>query len=323
MKSNELRANRLVMLCAAVAMSSGGSAALAADVVIGVPNWPSVQATAHVLKVALEDKLGVEVELKEGSNTDVFKAMDAGTMHVHPEAWLPNIDHLKREFVDGKKTVKMHHNGAVGTQGMCTTKGTVERTGIAELKDLSKPDMARNFDTNGDGRGEVWIGADGWGSTPIEEVRARSYGYDKTMTLRKMEEAPAHEEINVAIKDDKNIVFFCYSPHHIFTAHELVLLKEPEHDPSQWIIVPPGPTPGWFEKSTAGVAWDDATLNVSYATSLEQDQPEVAAALAKVKLDTDMLSAMTYALAVEKQDPSEFAKKWVADNASTVDAWFN
>lgn len=323
MKSGGLRVNKLVMLSAAAVMSASGSAAFAADVVIGVPNWPSVQATAHVLKVALEDKLGVEVELQEGSNTDVFKAMDAGTMHVHPEAWLPNIDHLKREFVDGKKTVKMHANGAIGKQGMCTTKGTVERTGISELKDLSKPDMAKNFDTNGDGRGDVWIGADGWGSTPIEEVRAKSYGYDKTMNLHKKEEAPAHEEINAAIDGDKNIVFFCYSPHHIFTAHDLVVLAEPEHDPSQWIIVPPGPTPGWFEKSSAGVAWDDATLNVSYATSLEKDQPEVAAALAKVKLDTDTLSAMTYAISVEKQDPTDFAKKWVEENAAAVDTWFN
>ena len=32
-----------------------GSAVQAADVVIGVPNWPSVLATAHVLKGALED----------------------------------------------------------------------------------------------------------------------------------------------------------------------------------------------------------------------------------------------------------------------------
>jgi len=35
--------------------------AMAADVVIGVPNWPSVLATAHVIKVALEENLGLEV----------------------------------------------------------------------------------------------------------------------------------------------------------------------------------------------------------------------------------------------------------------------
>ena len=43
--------------------------------------------------------------------------------------------------------------------------------------------------------------------------------------------------------------------------------------------------------------------------------------LSQVSLDTDTVSEMTYALVVEKQDPADFAKKWVADNAETVDSW--
>ena len=38
--------------------------------------------------------------------------------------------------------------------------------------------MAANFDTDGDGMGEIWIGAAGWASTNIEKIRAKSYGYD-------------------------------------------------------------------------------------------------------------------------------------------------
>ena len=89
--------NKLVALGCAAAIALHGSAAMAADIVIGVPNWPSVRATAHILKVALENNLGLEVELRDGSNTQVFDAMDAGTVHVHPEAWLPNVDHLRRK----------------------------------------------------------------------------------------------------------------------------------------------------------------------------------------------------------------------------------
>ena len=70
--------------------SSVALPAMAADVVIGVPNWPSVLATAHVLKVAIEENLGLEVELQNGTNPVVFEAMDSGAMHVHPEVWLPN-----------------------------------------------------------------------------------------------------------------------------------------------------------------------------------------------------------------------------------------
>lgn len=317
-----MESSKLLALCCATAMSAYGSAALAADVVIGVPNWPSVQATAHILKVALENNLGIEVELKDGSNTEVFDAMDAGTVHVHPEAWLPNVDHLRRKYVIANKSVKMHPSGATGEQGMCVTKGTAERTGIKELKELRNPEMAKKFDTNGDGKGDVWIGADGWGSTPIEQVRARSYGYDKTMNLRTLEEATALAEVDAAVEQNKDIVFFCYSPHHIFASHDLVVLEEPAYDANKWIIVPPSPTPGWLEKSSAAVAWDTAHLHVSYATSLEKDQPKAAAALAKVKLSTDTLTAMTYALAVEQREPAEFAAEWVEQNKAIVDGWF-
>ena len=323
-----MRPSKWLTLCASAGLGAStalglwSSAALAADVVIGVPNWPSVQATAHVLKVALESRLGVTVELKDGSNQAVFEAMDAGTMHVHPEAWLPNVDHLRRKFVIARKTVKMNASGATGDQGMCVTKGTAERTGIKELRELRNPDMARKFDADGDGKGDVWIGADGWGSTPIEQVRARSYGYDQTMNLRIEEEAIALAEVDAAVKGNKDIVFFCYSPHYIFAAHELVRLAEPDHDPKKWVIVPPSPTPGWLEKSSAAVAWDTAHLHVSYATALEADQPKAAAALSKVTLSTDTLTAMTFALAVEKQDPAAFAAKWVEQNKTIVDGWF-
>ncbi len=317
-----MSSNKLLSLCCAAAMTAWSSAAFAADVVIGVPNWPSGQATAHVLKIALESKLGLEVELKDGSNKSMFEGMDAGSIHVHPEAWLPNISHLKREFVDSKKTVKMSPSGATGTQGMCATKATAERTGLSEIKQLRDPEMAKKFDSDGDGKGEVWIGADGWGSTPIEQVRARSYGYDQTFDLKIMEEDAGLAEVEAAVKADKDIIFFCYTPHHIFATHDLVVLKEPEHEASKWIIVPPSPTPGWLEKSSAAVAWDTATLNVSYATSLEQAQPKAAAALEKVSLSTDTLTAMTHALAVEKQEPAAFAAKWVEENAPTVDSWF-
>ena len=164
---------------ALVAASMGmSSVASAADVVIGVPNWPSVAATASILKVVIEDNFGLEVELQNATNPVVFEAMDSGSMHVHPEVWLPNQSNLNNTFVNQKKTVVQAPNGTPAFQGMCVTKGTAERTGIKKSSDLSDPDMAKNFDTDGDGKGEVWIGASGWASTNVEKVRAKREGDD-------------------------------------------------------------------------------------------------------------------------------------------------
>ena len=299
----------------------GSTAAQAADIVIGVPNWPSVRVTAHVLKTVMEDNLGLQVELQNGTNPVVFEAMDSGAMHVHPEVWLPNQINLNKKFVQEKKTVRQTPAGVAGDQAMCVTKGTAERTGIKDLSELSNPDMAKNFDTDGDGKGEIWIGAAGWASTNVEKIRAKSYGYSETMQLKEMDETLALAEVDNAVSKKSNIVFFCYTPHHMFALHDLVILKEPAYDEAKWKVIQPTDDPEWLEKSSAPVAWNTAYLHIHYAAALEKSHPAAAKMLASVKLNTDQVSAMTYALVVEKKDPAEFAKKWVSENGAVVDAW--
>ena len=312
---------KLYGVCAAAVLVSTSMNAMSADVVIGVPNWPSVNVTANVLKVVLEDNYGLDVELQNGTNPVVFEAMDSGSMHVHPEVWLPNQANLHDKFVKDKGTVTMNPNGVSAFQGMCVTKHTADEHGVSKLSDLTDPDIAALFDTDGDGKGEIWIGASGWASTNVEKIRAKSYGYDETMNLKEMDETLALAEVDNAVTQKKPIVFFCYTPHHMFALHELVILEEPKFDASKWNVIQPTDDPDWLAKSEAPVAWDLAYLHIHYATSLESSHPEVASLLSKVKLDTDAVSLMTYALVVEKQDPAEYAKQWVADNSELVERW--
>ncbi len=312
--------NKLAGILVAGAMGISGTAQ-AADLVIGVPNWPSVAMTADILKVVIEDNYGLEVELQNGTNPVVFEAMDGGSMHVHPEVWLPNQANLYQTYVEEKGTVSMNPNGVAAFQGMCVTKATAERTGISAIADLTDPDMAINFDQDGNGMGEVWIGASGWASTNVEKVRAKSYGYDVTMDLLEMDETLAMAEVDAAVAKDQNIVFFCYTPNHVFALHDLVILEEPAYDESKWNMLQPTDDPDWLEKSNTPVAWDLAYLHIHYASSLKDSHPEVASMLSSVKLDTDLVSAMTYAIVVDKVDTAEYAKQWVSDHADLVNSW--
>ena len=85
---------RLTTLACASVVFSFSSVAQAADVVIGVPNWPSVLATAHVLKVAMEENLGLEVELQNGTNPVVFEAMDSGATVSYTHLTLPTTPYV-------------------------------------------------------------------------------------------------------------------------------------------------------------------------------------------------------------------------------------
>ncbi|MEP1933694.1 MAG: glycine betaine ABC transporter substrate-binding protein [Paracoccaceae bacterium] len=303
--------------------ASMGTTAMAADVVIGVPNWPSVNATAHILKVAIEQNLGLEVELQNATNPIVFEAMDSGAMHVHPEVWMPNQQNLHDTFVKDKGTVAMNPNGVEAFQGMCVDKATADANGITSIDDLTNPDVANLFDSNGNGQGEIWIGAPGWASTNVEKIRAKSYGYDQTLELIEIDETVAYANLANAIEAGDPWVGFCYTPHYVFALHDVVVLEEPAYDEAKWNVIQPTDDPDWLAKSDAGVAWDSAYLHLHFAKELEGSHPEVAAMLANMNLTTEEVSDMTFALVIDKKEPQAYAEEWVSANEDKVLGWMS
>lgn len=308
-------------LASAAAMVMMVGSVQAADIVVGSPNWVSVQATAHVIKIVLEDNLGLEVEVQNGTNPVVFEAMDKGSMHVHPEVWLPNQANLYKTYVEDKGTVVMNPNGVTAFQGICVSRYTADTLGVSKITDLTDPAVAAQFDTNGDGKGEVWIGATGWASTNVEKIRAKSYGYDQTLELTEMDETLALANLDAAVQQEKPFVFFCYTPHHMFELHDLVVLEEPAHDPDKWVVYQPTDDPDWLAKSSAGVAWKDANLHIHYAKALEDSNPEAAAVLSKIMLNTDQVSAFVYKAVVGKESLADIAREFVDNNPDVIDEW--
>ena len=308
-------------LAIAVSVAALSGPAMAADVVIGVPNWASVNATAHVLKVTIEDNLGLEVELQNGTNPIVFEAMDKGAMHVHPEVWMPNQQNLHDTYVKDKGTVVMNTNPVQAEQGMCVPTAIAEEFGVTSIDDLTDPEKMKIFDSDGNGTPEVWIGAPGWASTVVEKIRAKSYGYDQTMELTEFDETLAYANLANAIKAGEPWLGFCYSPHYIFVMHDLTVLEEPAHDPATWTIVQPTDDANWLEKSSASTAWNGATLHLHYSKAIEEAHPEVAALFRNYQMPAEALSAMGKALAVDNVDPEAFARAWVAENEDLVLGW--
>ena len=310
------RCLRGLFLTAGLALAA--APAESADLVIGVPHWSSAQATAHILAEALEKQRGVDVELREMGTLGIIKAMDRGEVDIHPQIWLPFSDRLLREH----DTIILSLKGVPAKQNICVTPTAHQDHGIASVDDLKDRRKAALFDTNGDGLGEIWIGARTWASTPIERIRARSYGFSETMTLLEADEQVAMAAVDVAIATARPMVFVCYQPHHIFKLHNVQLLEEPDHDPDQWRILFPNEDPQWFQKSSAPVSWKEAHFHIGYIEELTERAPEVTEFLDAVDFDITDIVAMTYALHVERQSPEEFAKTWVAENPERVATWF-
>lgn len=314
-----MKALKILLASSAVAAATP---AMSSDIVIGVPNWPSVKAAASILKVAIEQNLGLEVELQNSSNSIVFEAMDSGAMHIHPEVWLPNQQNLADQFVDQKGTVVLNPEGAAAFQGMCVDRATAEKHYITSIEDLTNPEVAALIDKDGDGKGDLWIGVPGWQSTNVEQIRAKSYGYDQTMNLLQSDETIAYAELDTLVKAGEPWIGFCYGPHYIFALHDLVVLKEPEHDPAKWKVSQPSEDPDWLENSEAGVSWPPIYIHLAYAKSLEAEFPALATMLSNVDFTTDTISEMTYQLVIEGKNADAFAAEWVDANEDQVLRWF-
>lgn len=102
------------------------SSAYSTDIVIGLQNRPSASATAHIIKVAIEDNLGLEVELQNGTNPVIFEAMDKGSMDILPEVWLPNQQNLFDKYVTGNGSVMLNTTGMPASQGLCVPTNVAE-----------------------------------------------------------------------------------------------------------------------------------------------------------------------------------------------------
>lgn len=312
----------LVAVAAAFGMGSGNALA-AGEIVIGVPNWAYAKVIANVIKVIVEENYAVEVEFVPGNHPVFFKAMDGGKgeVDIHPDVWLPNQQSFIDKYVTTNGTVILTEPKFDAKQGFCTTRHAKDTYGLASVYDLAKPEIVRLTDTDGDGKGEMWMGAPGWTSTNFDKVRARDYGFADLYELTTTEETLVLSQIDSAAKADKVVVWACYSPHHIFGMHELIYLEEPTHDPTKWNPIQPGDDPNWYENSSAATSWPPTTSQMAYSKRLLTDAPPVAKLIDNIEFDTQLINDWSYAVSVEKRDPEEFAREWVAANQDRVNGW--
>jgi glycine betaine/proline transport system substrate-binding protein len=315
-----LRAAVFGRLAALAFLSSIGQAgtASAADLVVAMPNWPSGQVTANIIKTALKKDLSLDVEVREMGTMTAFAGLASGQVDIHPEVWLPNLNSLVTKYAD---KVQIADIGVSAWQGICTTKQTVEKIGIHGVKDLLDPKKTAAFDTDGDGKGEMWVGAETWSSTAIERIRAKSYGYDKDLQLLQMPEEMGMAAVDAAEATYKPIVFACYSPHVVFKLHDIVKLDEPAYDAAKWHVVLPADDPDWLAKSDAPVAWDRAHFHIAYTKSLATRKPEVTKFLESIDFTPEEITGMSYAVEVDRISPADYAESWVEKNEDRVAKW--
>lgn len=309
-------------LISAAMVTALGAPLAAEEVKIGVPTWTGAQAIAHVLGEIVSTRIGGTVEYVPGNNATIFQAMDQGKgdIDVHPDVWLPNQEAFTKQYVDGAGTVTLSSNPYQGNQGFCVSKDFAGEMNITDIADLGRPDVAAAMDSDGNGKGEMWIGAPGWASANVNEVKVRDYGLLDFIDPIRAEEAVKTARIKDSIAKSEGYAFYCYEPHAVWYMFDVVMLTEPTYDPEKYVMVQPSDDPDWYNKSM--VASKDALkeVQIAWSNSLVDRSPAIAEFFANFSLTADDVSSLAFEISANGREAGEVAAEWVEANSDRVDA---
>ena len=248
--------------------------------------------------------------------------MDAGKgdIDVHPDVWLPNQSSFTDKYVDGAGTVALSDKPYEGKQSFCVSKQFSEANGVTSIFDLARPEIASLMDSDGNGKGEIWVGAPGWASANVNEVKVRDYGLLPFMDPIRADQSVMTATVGDSIKKDMGYAFYCYSPHAIWFQHDVVRLEEPPFDPEKYIAIQPSEDPNWYENSK--VMTEDALkkVQIAYSKSLEERSPAITELLKNIQLTGEDVSNFAFQIEGGKS-AEDVAKEWVAANSDRVDGW--
>src|SRR5690606_20101312 len=118
----------------------------------------------------------------------------------------------------------------LGTEGIFVPTYVAEEHGVTKLADFAKPEVAALFDSDGNGKGELWAGAIGWESTNHSQVRGKSYGFDQYFEYTTVDTPVFLAQLKAAYEARKPIAFYYWTPEWIHAAFDLTKLEEPEFD---------------------------------------------------------------------------------------------
>lgn len=295
----------------------------AEEVNIGQPSWVGAKAIAQLIASVVEERIGGKANLVPGNNASIFQAMDAGKgdIDVHPDVWLPNQESFTKKYVDGTQRVELSSNSYEGKQSFCVSKDFSEKHNVQSIYDLARPEIAKMMDSDGNGKGEIWIGAPGWASANVNEVKVRDYGLLPFMDPIRAEQSVMQATVADSIAKGRGYAFYCYSPHAIWFLHDIVRLSEPPFDPEKYMMLQPSDDPDWYKNSK--VETEDALkqVQVAYSKSLEERSPVIYEFLQNMQLTSDDVSYFAFQIAGKKRDPQEVIREWINQNSDRVDSW--
>jgi len=207
-------------------------------------------------------------------------------------------------------------------QGYLIDKKTADAYHIKYITDLQKPEIAKLFDSDGDGKADLTGCNPGWGCELAIAHHMKAYGLEKTVKVNQGSYFALMADTIARYKSGKPILYYTWVPQWI--ANVLVLDKD-----VVWLEVPKTDLPGgkndvdtMYKGKNLGFAVDkvEAVLNKNFA----KKNPAALKFLSLMQISTDDESAQNMKMHDGEKKPADIkrhAKEWVTAHRQQFDAW--
>jgi len=181
--------------------------------------------------------------------------------------------------------------------------------------------VAMKMDSDGNGKGEMWIGAPGWASANVNEVKVRDYDLLSFIEPVRAEESVKTARVKDSIAKNEGYAFYCYKPHAVWYMFDVTMLSEPKYDPAKYVMVQPSDSPDWYTESKVETKDALKSVQIAWSNSLQERSPAIVEFFERFSLTADDVSGFAYEISGKGRKASEVASEWVANNPERVDAW--
>lgn len=311
-----------------LALSSAVHAASADQPGAGVkvtPIFPTIAEERFRGEIAIAGLKALGYNVQPPKETDypaLFLALSYGDADFTVHMW----EHLHAAFYDkagGDDTMVKAGNVMPGVlQGFMIDKKTADQYHIKDVSDFKKPEIAKLFDSNGDGKADLTGCNPGWGCELIVEHQLKAYGLNATVTDNRGSYFALMADTIQRYKDGKPIFYYTWVPQWI--SGVLVEGRDVVWLPVPYTSLPDGKNDvnTTFEGKNLGAPIDNvqAVLNKDFA----KKNPAAVKFLSELKIATTDESAQNLKMQHGEKsldDIKRQAAEWIKAHQSEWDGW--
>lgn len=289
------------------------------------PIFPTIAEERFRGEIAMAGLKELGYDVKEPKETDypaLFLALSYGDADFTVHMW----NQLHQGFYEkagGDDTMVKAGDVMTGVlQGFMIDKKTADAYHIKDVSDFKKPEIAKLFDSNGDGKADLTGCNPGWGCELLVEHQLEAYGLKDTVTDNRGSYFALMADTIARYQQGKPIFYYTWVPQWI--AGVLVEGKDVVWLPVPFTSLPDGKQSKdtFYEGKNLGAPVDTvkAVLNKDFA----EKNPAAAKFLSEYTISTADESAQN--LRMQKGEKSladikRHAAEWIKAHQSVYDGW--